>query len=63
MKKNLIRQIVKITMLFILMSSFIGFVIVFQLKYTSEALIARAIPLALVVGLSSIATSIMFQKE
>lgn len=50
-------------MLFILMSSFIGFVIVFQLKYTSEALIARAIPLALVVGLSSIATSLMFQKE
>lgn len=58
----MIEHIVKWTLLAILITSSISFIIVFQLDYIAEALAARAIPLAIVVGLSSIATSTMFRK-
>ncbi|KIL77046.1 hypothetical protein SD77_1798 [Bacillus badius] len=44
------------------MVSSISFAVVFQLDYVAEALMARALPLAIVIGFSSIATSIMFRK-
>lgn len=58
----MIEHIIKWTLLAILITSSISFIIVFQLDYIAEALAARAIPLAIVVGLSSIATSTMFRK-
>lgn len=58
----MIEQLARWMVLAILSISSISFVIVFQLDYIAEALIARAVPLAIVIGLSSIATSILFRK-
>lgn len=58
----MIEQLARWMVLAILFISSISFVIVFQLDYIAEALIARAVPLAIVIGLSSIATSILFRK-
>ncbi|MED0668469.1 hypothetical protein P4T04_19425 [Bacillus badius] len=58
----MIKQIIRWIVLTILMVSSINFAVVFQLDYVAEALMARALPLAIVIGFSSIATSIMFRK-
>jgi hypothetical protein len=58
----MIEQIMKWIIFAILIISTISFVIVFQLNYIAEALAARAIPLAIVIGLTAIATSIIFRK-
>ncbi|MEC1180193.1 hypothetical protein P9B03_16950 [Metasolibacillus meyeri] len=59
----MLEQITRWLLLVILIGSSISLVVVYQLDYIAEALVARAIPLALVVGLSAIATSIMFRKQ
>ena len=58
----MIEQIVKWILLVILIISSISFIIVFQLNYTADALTARAIPIAIVLGFSSLAISTMFRK-
>lgn len=58
----MIQQIVKWILLTILTISSISFIIVFQLNYTADALSARSIPIAIVVGLSSLAVATMFRK-
>lgn len=58
----MIEHVAKWLLLAILIISSISLVIVFQLDYVAEALIARALPLSIVIGLSSIATSIIFRK-
>lgn len=58
----MIEQITKWIIFAILIISSISFVVVFQLNYIAEALTARAVPLAIVIGLTSIATSIIFRK-
>ena len=55
-------RITKWILLTILIVSSISFIVIFQLDYIPEALTARAVPLAIVVGFSSIATSIIFRK-
>lgn len=58
----MIEQVAKWLSLAILIVSSISFIIVFQLDYVAEALTARAVPIAIVLGLSSIATSLIFKK-
>jgi len=57
-----IQQIVKWFLLTILIISSISFIIVIQSNYIADALAARSIPIAIVVGLSSLAVAIMFRK-
>ena len=58
----MIEQICKWLVLIILIVSSISLLVVFQLDYVAEALTARALPIAIVVGFSSIATAIMNRK-
>ncbi|MGM9967089.1 hypothetical protein [uncultured Rummeliibacillus sp.] len=58
----MIEQITKWIIFAILIISSISFVIIFQLNYIAEALAARALPLAIVIGLTAIAASIIAKK-
>lgn len=58
----MIQQIVKWFLLTILIISSISFIIVIQSNYIAAELAARSIPIAIVVGLSSLAVAIMFRK-
>jgi len=57
-----IKQIAKWVPLVILIVSSISLIVIFQSNYIAEAFAARAVPLAIVVGLSSIATSLSLRK-
>ena len=58
----MIQQIVKCFLLTILIISSISFIFVIQSNYIAYELAARSIPIAIVVGLSSLAVAIMFRK-
>ncbi|MFJ7649563.1 hypothetical protein ACIQ1H_18755 [Lysinibacillus sp. NPDC097279] len=58
----MIQQIVKWFLLTILIISSISFIIVLQSNYLAAELTARSIPIAIVVGFSSLAVAIMFRK-
>lgn len=55
-------QFVRWLLLIILVVSSVSLIVVFQLDYVAEALKARAIPLAIVLGFSSVAVSIIYRK-
>ncbi|WP_338752995.1 hypothetical protein [Bacillus sp. FJAT-52991] len=58
----MLEQMTKWLLLAILAVSSISLIVVFQLDYTPEALSARAVPLAIVTGLSAIAVSLLSRK-
>ncbi|WP_416150180.1 hypothetical protein ACM26V_04095 [Salipaludibacillus sp. HK11] len=62
MIEQIIDQIAKWIPLVILIISSISLIVVFQSNYIAEPFAARAIPLAIVIGLSSIATSLSLRK-
>ncbi|WP_342558169.1 hypothetical protein [Metasolibacillus sp. FSL K6-0083] len=59
----MLEQITRWILLIILIVSTISLIVVYQKNYIAEVLTASATPLAIVVGLSAIATAIMFQKK
>jgi uncharacterized membrane protein (DUF485 family) len=60
--QELLEQIVKWLIFSILLVASISLMVVYQQGYIAEALVARATPLAIVVGLSAIAAAIIVKK-
>ncbi|OEH92043.1 hypothetical protein [Bacillus solimangrovi] len=59
---KVLEQSVKWIVLMILVVSSVSIIVFFQSNYFAEHLIARTVPLAIVIGCSSIAVSILFRK-
>ncbi|PPA69883.1 hypothetical protein [Jeotgalibacillus proteolyticus] len=55
-------QAVKWIVLIVLIVSSISLLVVFQAGYIPEELTARAVPLAILAGLTSIAAALIFKK-